>query len=124
MPLTVIDLLACRFAPGQTGEQRHNAYKQLAAQVCRNKEAQMLTEKTFSTEWINERNRSLARAGEGIVAARNSLDQLDDILRGTVSGEFPDIPTVVNITHRMREEINKILVSFVESSSVKDEEVF
>ncbi len=27
MPLTVIDLLACRFAPGQTGEQRHNAYK-------------------------------------------------------------------------------------------------
>lgn len=84
----------------------------------------MMTEKTFSTEWINERNRSLARAGEGIVAARNSLDQLDDILRGTVSGEFPDIPTVVNITHRMREEINKILVSFVESSSVKDEEVF
>lgn len=83
-----------------------------------------MTEKTFSTEWINERNRSLARAGEGIVAARNSLDQLDDILRGTVSGEFPDIPTVVNITHRMREEINKILVSFVESSSVKDEEVF
>lgn len=84
----------------------------------------MMTEKTFSTEWINERNRSLARAGEAIVAARNSLDQLDDILRGTVSGEFPDIPTVVNITHRMREEINKILVSFVESSSVKDEEVF
>lgn len=84
----------------------------------------MMTEKTFSTEWINERNRSLAGAGEGIVAARKSLDQLDDILRGTVSGEFPDIPTVVNITHRMREEINKILVSFVESSSVKDEEVF
>lgn len=84
----------------------------------------MMTEKTFSTEWINERNRSLARAGEGIVAARKSLDQLDSILRGTVSGEFPDIPTVVNITHRMREEINKILVSFVESSSVKDEEVF
>ena len=83
-----------------------------------------MTEKTFSTEWINERNRSLARAGEGIVTARKSLDQLDDILRGTVSGEFPDIPTVVNITHRMREEINKILVSFVESSSVKDEEVF
>ena len=27
MPLTIIDLLACRFAPGQTGEQRHNAYK-------------------------------------------------------------------------------------------------
>lgn len=84
----------------------------------------MMTEKTFSTEWINERNRSLARAGEGIVAARKSLDQLDDILRGTVAGKFPDIPTVVNITHRMREEINKILVSFVESSSVKDEEVF
>jgi hypothetical protein len=83
-----------------------------------------MTEKTFSTEWINERNRSLARAGEGIVAARNSLDQLDDILRGTVAGKFPDIGTVVNITHRMREEINKILVSFVESSSVKDEEVF
>ena len=77
-----------------------------------------------STEWINQRNKALVSAGKAIVAARNSLDQLDDILRGTVSGEFPDIPTVVNITHRMREEINKILVSFVESSSVKDEEVF
>lgn len=77
-----------------------------------------------STEWITQRNKALVSAGKAIVAARNSLDQLDDILRGTVSGEFPDIPTVVNITHRMREEINKILVSFVESSSVKDEEVF
>lgn len=77
-----------------------------------------------STEWITQRNKALVSAGEAIVAARNSLDQLDDILRGTVSGKFPDIPTVVNITHRMREEINKILVSFVESSSVKDEEVF
>lgn len=77
-----------------------------------------------STEWITQRNKALVSASEAIVAARNSLDQLDDILRGTVSGEFPDIPTVVNITHRMREEINKILVSFVESSSVKDEEVF
>ena len=77
-----------------------------------------------STEWITQRNKALVSAGEAIVAARNSLDQLDDILRGTVSGEFPDIPTVVNITHRMREEINKILVSFVESSSVKDEEGF
>lgn len=90
MPLTVIDLLACRFAPGQTGEQRHNAYKQLAAQVCRNKEAQMMTEKTISTEWINERNRSLARAGEGIVAARKSLDQLDSILRG-VERQLPEL---------------------------------
>lgn len=77
-----------------------------------------------STQWIINRNKALASAGESIVAARNSLDQLDDILRGTVAGKFPDIPTVVNITHRMREEINKILVSFVESSSVKDEEVF
>lgn len=104
----------------QGANERRNEDKHM----CRNKEAQMMTEKTFSTEWINERNRSLARAGEGIVAARNSLDQLDDILRGTVAGKFPDIGTVVNITHRMREEINKILVSFVESSSVKDEEVF
>lgn len=77
-----------------------------------------------STEWITQRNKALVSAGEAIVAARNSLDQLDDILRGTVAGKFPDIGTVVNITHRMREEINKILVSFVESSSVKDEEVF
>lgn len=77
-----------------------------------------------STEWITQRNKALVSAGEAIVAARKSLNQLDSILRATTSGEFPDIPTVVNITHRMREEINKILVSFVESSSVKDEEVF
>ena len=59
-----------------------------------------------STEWITQ---------------RNSLDQLDAILRGTVAGEFPDIPEVVNTTHRLREEINQILVSFVESSAAPSE---
>lgn len=74
-----------------------------------------------STEWITQRNKALASAGESIVAARKSLDQLDAILRGTVAGEFPDIPEVVNTTHRLREEINQILVSFVESSAAPSE---
>lgn len=74
-----------------------------------------------STEWITQRNKALVSAGEAIVAARNSLDQLDAILRGTVAGEFPDIPEVVNTTHRLREEINQILVSFVESSFAPSE---
>lgn len=75
----------------------------------------MMTEKTFSTEWINERNRSLARAGEAIVAARKSLDQLDSILRGTVAGKFPDIGTVADTTHRLRSEVDQILIGLVES---------
>lgn len=79
----------------------------------------MMTEKTFSTEWINERNRSLARAGEGIVAARKSLDQLEKVLMETTSGQFPDIGQVAGTTHRLREEINQILIGLVESSMVK-----
>lgn len=37
-----------------------------------------------STQWVINRNKALASAGESIVAARKSLDQLDAILRGTV----------------------------------------
>ncbi len=74
-----------------------------------------------STQWIINRNKALASAGESIVAARKSLNQLDSILRATTSGEFPDIPEVVNTTHRLREEINQILVSLVESSFAPSE---
>lgn len=45
----------------------------------------------LTIEYMNERNKALTKAGEGIVAARKSLDQLEEALRGTVSGKFPDI---------------------------------
>lgn len=68
-----------------------------------------------STEWITQRNKALVSAGEAIVAARNSLDQLDDILRGTVAGKLPDIGTVADTTHRLRSEVDQILIGLVES---------
>lgn len=76
---------------------------------------------SLSIQWINERNKALTKAGEGIVAARKSLDQLEEALRGTVSGKFPDIGQVADTTHRLREEINQILIGLVESSMVKSE---
>ena len=72
----------------------------------------------LTTECINERNKALTKAGEGIVAARKSLDQLEEVLRGTVTGKFPDIGNVAETTHRLREEINQILIGLVESSVV------
>lgn len=75
----------------------------------------------FSAECINERNKALTKAGEGIVAARKSLDQLEGVLRGTVLGKFPDIWFVADTTSRLREEINQILVGLVESSMVKSD---
>ena len=78
--------------------------------------------KTFlTTEWMNERNKALTKAGEGIVAARKSLDQLEEILSGTVTGNVPDIGQVADTTHRLREEIDQILIGLVESSMVKPE---
>ena len=50
----------------------------------------------LTVEYMNERNRALTKAGEGIVAARKSLDQLEEALRGTVSGKFPDIGQVAD----------------------------
>lgn len=50
----------------------------------------------LTVEYMNERNRALTKAGEGIVAARKSLDQLEEALRGTVSGKFPDIGHVAD----------------------------
>lgn len=75
----------------------------------------------LTIEYMNERNKALAKAGEGIVAARKSLDQLEEILSGTVTGNVPDIGQVADTTHRLREEINQILIGLVESSMVKPE---
>lgn len=77
---------------------------------------------SLSIQWINERNKALTKAGEGIVAARKSLDQLEEALRGTVTGNVPDIGQVADTTHRLREEINRILIGLVESSMVKRDE--
>lgn len=75
----------------------------------------------LTAEWVNEKNKALAKAGEGIVAARKSLDQLEKVLMETTSGQFPDIGQVAGTTHRLREEINQILIGLVESSMVKPE---
>lgn len=77
---------------------------------------------SLSIQWINERNKALTKAGEGIVAARKSLDQLEEMLSGTVTGNVPDIGQVADTTHRLREEINQILIGLVESSMVKRDE--
>ena len=76
----------------------------------------------LTAEWVNERNKALTKAGEGIVAARKSLDQLEEILSGTVTGNVPDIGQVADTTHRLREEIDQILIGLVESSMVKRDE--
>lgn len=75
----------------------------------------------LTVEYMNERNKALTKADEGIVAARKSLDQLEEALRGTVSGKFPDIGQVADTTHRLREEIDQILIGLVESSMIKSE---
>ena len=69
----------------------------------------------LTVEYMNERNRALTKAGEGIVDARKSLDQLEDVLRGTAMGKFPNIGEVVDTTHKMRGEIDQILIGLVES---------
>lgn len=76
----------------------------------------------LTVEYMNERNKALTKAGEGIVAARKSLDQLEEILSGTVTGNVPDIGQVADTTHRLREEIDQILIGLVESSMVKRDE--
>lgn len=80
-----------------------------------------MNQTVLTVEYMNERNRALTKAGEGIVAARKSLDQLEEILSGTVTGNVPDIGQVADTTHRLREEIDQILIGLVESSMVKPE---
>ena len=81
-----------------------------------------MNQTVLTVEYMNERNRALTKAGEGIVAARKSLDQLEEILSGTVTGNVPDIGQVADTTHRLREEIDQILIGLVESSMVKRDE--
>lgn len=80
-----------------------------------------MNQTVLTVEYMNERNRALTKAGEGIVAARKSLDQLEEILSGTVTGNVPDIGQVADTTHRLREEIDQILIGLVESSMVKSD---
>ena len=81
-----------------------------------------MNQTVLTVEYMNERNRALTKAGEGIVAARKSLDQLEEILSGTVTGNVPDIGQVADTTHRLREEIDRILIGLVESCVVPPEE--
>lgn len=81
-----------------------------------------MNQTVLTVEYMNERNRALTKAGEGIVAARKSLDQLEEILSGTVTGNVPDIGQVADTTHRLREEIAQILIGLVESCVVPPEE--
>lgn len=81
-----------------------------------------MNQTVLTVEYMNERNKALTKAGEGIVAARKSLDQLEEILSGTVTGNVPDIGQVADTTHRLREEIDQILIGLVESSMVKRDE--
>lgn len=74
-----------------------------------------------STEWFNERSKALSRASEGIIEARRLLDQLDEILKGTAFGKFPDIGRVADLCHALGEAKNTILIGLVESSSVSVE---
>lgn len=78
-------------------------------------------ENFMDATWLNERNKALVKAGEGIVAARKSLDQLEDVLRGTAKGEFPNVGEVVDTTHRLRVEIDQILIGLVESCMDRSE---
>ena len=71
-----------------------------------------------STEWLNERSKALVHAGQGIIEARRLLDQLDEILRGTAFGKFPDIGCVADLCHALGEAKNTILIGLVESSSI------
>lgn len=80
-----------------------------------------MNQTVLTVEYMNERNRALTKAGEGIVAARKSLDQLEKVLMETTSGQFPDIGHVADTTYRLREEIDQILIGLVESSMVKSE---
>lgn len=77
-----------------------------------------MNQMTFSTEWMKARNKSLARACDGIIEARSLLDQLDKILQATVMGKVPDVERVVHVCHQLGEAKNTILVSLLESSAV------
>lgn len=74
-----------------------------------------MNQTVLTVEYMNERNKALTKAGEGIVAARKSLDQLEDVLRGTAKGVFPNIGEVADTTFRLRGEIDQILIGLVES---------
>lgn len=73
----------------------------------------------FSAECINERNKALIKAGEAIIDARKVIDQLDEILRATVFGQFPDVGQVADLTAKLSDAHDRILVGLVESSVVK-----
>lgn len=72
----------------------------------------------LTVEYMNERNRALTKAGEGIVAARKSLDQLEDVLRGTAMGKFPNIGEVADTTHKMERTLSDSDTTYIIITSV------
>lgn len=69
---------------------------------------------------IRQRVRSADRAFQAIDESRKILSQLESFVVETVSGEFPDIEFIANLTHALRRHTDEILVGLIEARTVKE----
>lgn len=79
-------------------------------------------EHSLPIDLFQNRNKTLNRAAQGIINARQAIDQLEHIILATVHGVFPDVHRTVDLTAALKRAHDDILVGIVESSIVGQEE--
>lgn len=68
-----------------------------------------------STDLVRQRIRSCDRAFQAIDESRKILSQMENFVVETVSGEFPDIEFIANLTHDLRGNVDELLVGLIEA---------
>lgn len=69
---------------------------------------------------VRQRVRSSDRAFQAIEESRKILSQLESFVVETVSGDFPDIEFIANLTHDLRGNVDELLVGLIEARTAPD----
>lgn len=73
-----------------------------------------------SNDLVRQRIRSCDRAFRAIDASRKILSQMENFVVETVSGDFPDIEFIANLTHDLRGNVDELLVGLIEARTAPD----
>lgn len=69
---------------------------------------------------VRQRVRSSDRAFQAIDESRKILSQMENFVVETVSGDFPDIEFIANLTHDLRGNVDELLVGLIEARTAPD----
>ena len=72
---------------------------------------------TYAT-FVRNRNQKLEQAFQAIEDAKRILTELEQMTVNAAEGSLPDFGQTANLTHSLRDSVDRILVGIVESATL------